>query len=851
MDWYAAIENDDLNQVKEFIDSGVDVNTPDADGDTPLTMASIFCNYNIVKLLLEAGADPNIPNSKGDTPLITTTYSDFRDNYTSDDILKIVQALLAAGADPNHKGEGGNTALIRENTYSPKIIEALLAAGADPTIQNDDGKNVLMVIAEKTTEEEGDDDEYNKNNRDCLQLILTTGIDTNVQDTKGNTALMFASENSSLTFVKMLLEAGADVNKKNNEGKTALMFASQKDNIEVVQTLLDSGAEINAQTNDGKTPLLYASDRKNPAIALMLLAKGANPKLSDNNNNFPLMFAVKNKNIDFIRTLLDAGVNVNQIGFENMTSIMIAAYFFNDEVMQLLIAKGANVNYQQSPKNSTALITAAIQGYTAAVELLLQAGANPNLQESTGKSPLYVAAFKGHTDVVQLLLSQEGIIDTMLKSGKSVYDYALEGKFKPEINVMIIKKFQPKGENDEIWTGWTQSDVSRLETIFDKTNANNYAFCPVCLKYVERSEACMYMSHNCTIGGGFFHGDLYNKYKNDEGKIYWCTICGRIALGHRHYSLDLANKPKPGFAPQKPNVDPFEKDCRLTNGGGGLPEKYARFRRLTDFAHELMEVGEISRNDALTQLIEETWNAPLIRAPLLARNFAAKKPFRKNFPANQAPIVANEAAGPVQNVMRPAENRNDPNLQPIVHPNGINAMSGDEVANVIQFRHRKQDGTINTHDDSFISPAELIDILEHKVTNRGADYAIYCWAHPSCTAYLYPEEIKVLVDQGLIPEDLYNRYKAMFNVQMRERGLFKGGRYRQIHKTRKAKTGRRRKQRGGQQDDFFKEAIDAECVIIRKSTRGGSRRRKVIPKRTIRRKRFISRKRNTVRKRRY
>lgn len=63
-----AIMHDDKKLVKSLIKSGVDINTADKSGNTPLFYASKN-KIEIVKLLLDAGADVNITNNAGDTPL--------------------------------------------------------------------------------------------------------------------------------------------------------------------------------------------------------------------------------------------------------------------------------------------------------------------------------------------------------------------------------------------------------------------------------------------------------------------------------------------------------------------------------------------------------------------------------------------------------------------------------------------------------------------------------------------------------------------------------------------------------------------------------------------------------------
>jgi ankyrin repeat protein len=73
------------------------------------------------------------------------------------------------------------------------------------------------------------------------------------QDSKGNTLLMYAVYTDNKDATKTLLSYGLDPNIPNNNGKTALMYAS---NSKIIKLLLDHGADVNAQDHEGSTPLM-------------------------------------------------------------------------------------------------------------------------------------------------------------------------------------------------------------------------------------------------------------------------------------------------------------------------------------------------------------------------------------------------------------------------------------------------------------------------------------------------------------------------------------------------------------------------------------------------------------------
>jgi hypothetical protein len=199
----------------------------------------------------------------------------------------------------------------------------------------------------------------------------------------------------------------------------------------------------------------------------------------------------------------------------------------------------------------------------------------------------------------------------------------------------------------------------------------------------------MYMSHNCYAEPGADTVDehWYNMYKNDDGKIFWCTICGRICLGHRHYVLG-ATKQKLDLLPVQPGADPFAKDC-TNEGGGGIQEKMMRFSAFRELAQELQkEVGKMPRNKALEELVQEMWSAPISRlAGRRARNNLQAKKFRVPSNVFPNPVASNNVA----NIVRNARNAE---LLPTVGP-GHNAISMTDDEAVIQFHHRQANGEIN------------------------------------------------------------------------------------------------------------------------------------------------------------
>ncbi len=74
-----------------------------------------------------------------------------------------------------------------------------------------------------------------------IKFLLENGANPNIEDTKGNTALIIATQRSNKEIVQMLIESGADVNARNSyDSETALMKAVRALNIDIIKLLLNS-----------------------------------------------------------------------------------------------------------------------------------------------------------------------------------------------------------------------------------------------------------------------------------------------------------------------------------------------------------------------------------------------------------------------------------------------------------------------------------------------------------------------------------------------------------------------------------------------------------------------------------
>jgi uncharacterized protein len=189
-----------------------------------------------------------------------------------------------------------------------------------------------------------------------LKRLLDLGIDTDVRDDRGTTALMMTLEPEYREHCKALLDAGANVDLA-RIGEQAIHMAFYKGLKPHIELLIDAGADINAVCDRKVDPSCF------------------NPQMG-----------------------------------EGGTCLMQAASGNRVELLPMLFAAGADVNYVSGTGNRrmTALTAAAKLNATAAFDALLKAGADPS------KEANYVALCYGANS------NNMHIVSTMLAAGAPI-----------------------------------------------------------------------------------------------------------------------------------------------------------------------------------------------------------------------------------------------------------------------------------------------------------------------------------------------------------------------------------------------------------------------------------------------
>ena len=221
-----------------------------------------------------------------------------------------------------------------------------------------------------------------KNIGSVLSLIQA-GVDVNVQDKNGMTALMIASQTDHVELVVKLTEAGANINIQNNSGDTALICATKEGKINCVHKLIELGANVNIRGHNGRTALFHACAEENTEYLEALIEGGANPDIPDDDSDTALIEAIRQGPVSSINVnkLITAGADVNYtptIDKKKMTQwvrtrpLVVAAREGNRKAIKKLIEAGADLN---SVKPDHALGSAACEGHVDCVKLFIEESA--------------------------------------------------------------------------------------------------------------------------------------------------------------------------------------------------------------------------------------------------------------------------------------------------------------------------------------------------------------------------------------------------------------------------------------------------------------------------------------------
>jgi ankyrin repeat protein len=434
-----AVKAGNREAVRALLKNRAEINTPEADGTTPLHWAVRADDIEMSRLLLQAGANASAANRYGITPLsLAATNAN----------AAMVEALLKAGADPKAALPGGQTLLMTAaHTGNPEIVRTLLDRGADVNARESTyGETALIWAA-------------SENHASAVKLLIEHGAELDVR----SNALTYSKDRFGLEGVNTILPHG---------NWTALMYAAQQGSLDAARTLTAAGASLNLTDPDGTTALVLAIINGHYDTAALLAEKGADPNIADTVGMAALYAAVdmntlgevygrppkkstsKSTALDLMMVLLAHGADPNAqlksatlprahtpgegtLG-QGSTPLMRAARNGDAPAMRLLLAHGADPAMVQKNHTTTLMLAAGVgrglgvfaNDYSTeaemveAVKVLLDRQVDVNAVNDAGQTALHFAA-QASDQIVRLLAANGAKLDVKDKQGRTPVDAAL------------------------------------------------------------------------------------------------------------------------------------------------------------------------------------------------------------------------------------------------------------------------------------------------------------------------------------------------------------------------------------------------------------------------------------------
>jgi ankyrin repeat protein len=238
-----AAKNGRLEAVRDLLSKGVDPDSRDGDGRTPLRYAAEAGHLEVVKALLDHKADINLADPGGNTPLFMALIR----NHPA-----VARFLIERDAD------------VRTITTHQRIT--VLHAGCAGAFRQDP---------------------------ELIKLLVAKGADVNVRGRRGEAALHWAAGGGVLVAMRLLIESGADLNPYDSAYGTPLHEALQQNRQEAARLLIDNGARLTEKDPYGYTALHLAALRGYADLAKVLLQRGADPQAGDRYGRTALHLAAR------------------------------------------------------------------------------------------------------------------------------------------------------------------------------------------------------------------------------------------------------------------------------------------------------------------------------------------------------------------------------------------------------------------------------------------------------------------------------------------------------------------------------------------------------------------------------
>ena len=334
---------------------------------------------------------------------IIDTFTELHLCQDNNDVEKAVEIVLNEGVDINIPGKSNRTPLLWASlTASGKFIETLIDLGADVNAQRTDDKVASLYLAAYW------------NNYMAVDILLKHGADVGRMNISKTVELhdCLGAGSLSVHVSRLLIDSGSDINLRNSKGQTALYCAVNNKHKFIVKFLLESEADVNMKYNENASERIYlvrGKDRGKLAWHYVQVEKALLPLFLRRINGGSLDVA------DFGRVLKsgwgkdppeNVQKNINEMSAtfldtQSQTVLHVASKSASLEIVDLLVKHKADINANDAD-GFTPLHLAAMYGNIQVVKKLVELDADVNLKV-VGKDAADLAQMNEETEIEEYL----------------------------------------------------------------------------------------------------------------------------------------------------------------------------------------------------------------------------------------------------------------------------------------------------------------------------------------------------------------------------------------------------------------------------------------------------------------
>lgn len=503
------------DQISELIHAGIDVNSRNIDGETPIFYALYGRNHLNILTLIDHRADICIFDGSGRSTIFIAATMNSVDTlrvlvnssvdkaWVSSEMTKAfigsvrwgamdaMSYLKEQGVDINVRDpfnlvplhialqEGQHKVTMQLIRWGAKVerkdsklrtplyyaIEkrdqiaaiALIRAGAKPFHVDTDGWQPLALCVKYSQIK-------------ILKILAKRVVGLNGVDIHGNTLLHTAIDCGQLRSVQELIRMGADISIVNRRGETPLMYAVQKHCNAIVATLLKAGASRHIRDHNGLSPFEVAIRQGRHDIVDLFVK--AECKMFHVNRQYKytlLHDAAKHGETEPSRVLISYKVNVNAQDTHGMTPLHYAAKVGRIELIKLLVDSNADINALSKDHISAFGYSVEKRRYATAC-LLLESGASVEVYGQKRSNLLHIAAANGHAKIMDILVEKGISINARDNKGRTpLYRAVVYGADKPNGAEYLLDKLIQLGADPNIANNRGLTPLHKAAKLGDET----------------------------------------------------------------------------------------------------------------------------------------------------------------------------------------------------------------------------------------------------------------------------------------------------------------------------------------------------------------------------------------------